>query len=117
MWKLFSALRPPVAVLRQASGWVNSWPLPTWVMTSLPGCEEGRPKPCAVCVRIRCFIDTVSPARSSGRSSTVWATTSASTSWLVGALKRHGSMPRCQSLHTKARSSTPSSSLARALTK
>ena len=36
---------------------------------------------------------------------------------VTGTLKRQGSMPRCQSLQVKARSSTPLSSLARALTK
>ncbi len=46
----------------------------------------------------------------------VWAMRSGSACRLVGTLKRQGSMPRCQSLQVKARSSTPLSSLARALT-
>ncbi|MCY1503882.1 hypothetical protein D9M68_380300 [compost metagenome] len=116
MAKLFSALRPPVAVLRQASGWVKRWPLPMWVTTSVSGRFSGRPKPLLVCVRSRLFIDTVSPARSSVRSKMVWAMPSGRTSRLVGTLKRQGSIPRCQSLQVKARSSTPLSSLARALT-
>jgi hypothetical protein len=56
----------------------------------------------------QCFIDTVSPARSSVRSNTVWARSSGRASLLVGTLKRQGSMPRCQSLQVKAMSSTPS---------
>ncbi len=57
-------------------------------------------------------MDTVSPARTRVRSNTVWASASAWAWLLVGALKRQGSMPRCQSLQAKA-SSPP----ARALTK
>jgi hypothetical protein len=67
----------------------------------------GKPKPAWVSVRIRCFIDTVSPARSRLRSSTVWARRSGVGCWLVGTLKRQGSMPRCQSLQVKAMSATP----------
>jgi hypothetical protein len=67
-------------------------------------------------VRSRCFIDTVSPARSSVRSKIVWARSSGMALRLVGTLKRQGSMPLCQSLQVKARSSTPATVL-RALTK
>ena len=111
-----SALRPPVGVWRQVSGCVYSCPLPTWVMTRVSGFLPGRPKPARVSVRIRCFIDTVSPARSSVRSNTVWARTSGCTAMLVGTLKRQGSMPRCQDDQVKAMSGTPRLS-ARALTK
>ena len=94
-------------------------------MTSVAGQASGRsgmPKPREVSLRSRCFIDTVSPARSSVRSNTVWARWSGAGSWLVGTLKRQGSMPRCQSLQVKARSSTRPAppgalTLARALTK
>ena len=116
MAKLDSALRPPVAVLRQCKGWVYSCPLPTWVMTSVSGLAWGRPKPLPVSVRSRCFIDTVSPARSSVRSNTVWARVSGCDSRLVGTLKRQGSMPRCHDDQVKARSATPLF-CARALTK
>ena len=115
--KVFSALWPPVGVLRHVTGCVYCWPLPVCVSTSVSGNLGGRPKPALVCVRRMCFIDTVSPARSSVRSKIVWAMASGSGCRLVGTLKRHGSMPRCQSLHVKARSSTPFSSFARALTK
>ena len=84
-------------------------------MTSVPGARWGRPKPVAVSVRSRCFIDTVSPARSRVRSNTVWARRSGCGSLLVGTLKRQGSMPRCQDDQVKARSSTPRCG-ARALT-
>jgi hypothetical protein len=115
--KLLWALRPPVAVLRHASGWVNCWPLPTWVMTSVSGRAVGKAKPWRVSARSTCFIDTVSPARSSVRSKMVWARSSGRASVLVGTLKRQGSMPRCQSLQVKAMSSTPSAPVWRALTK
>ena len=89
-------------------------------MTSVPGSCAGRPKPLAVSVRSRCFIDTVSPARTSVRSSTVWARSSGWASLLVGTLKRHGSMPRCQSLQVNAMSAAVlpfASALLRALMK
>jgi hypothetical protein len=94
-------------------------------MTSVAGQASGRsgmPKPREVSRRSRCFIDTVSPARSKVRSITVWARWSGAGSWLVGTLKRQGSMPRCQWLQVKARSSTRAAlpgagMLARALTK
>ncbi len=114
---MLSALRPPVAVLRQASGWVYCWPLPVWVTISVAGSTAGRPRPWAVWARSRCFIDTVSPARSSVRSNTVWARSSACASLEVGRLKRQASMPRFQSLQAKVMSSTPWASRARALTK
>ncbi|MNU94782.1 hypothetical protein D3C71_847710 [compost metagenome] len=117
MAKLFSALRPPVAVSRQATGWVNCWPLPTWVMTRVSGRSLGSAKPWRVSERSTCFIDTVSPARNKVRSKMVWARSLGRGSLLVGTLKRQGSMPRCQSLQVKAMSSTPPSSLWRALTK
>ena len=116
MANVLSALRPPVAVLRHCTGCVNSCPLPTWVMTSVAGPLGGRPKPAAVSVRSRCFIETVSPARSSTRSNTVWARWSGRGSLLVGTLKRHGSMPRCHDDQVKAMSCAPWLS-ARALTK
>ena len=104
---MLSALRPPLAVLRQVSGWVYSCPLPTCVMTSVPGFDLGRPKPALVSLRRMCFIDTVSPARSRVRSNTEWARTLGRSSRLVGTLKRQGSMPRCHDDQVKAMSGAP----------
>ena len=102
----------------QASGRVNSSRLPTWVITTCVGnwSLPGIPRPPMVWARIRCFIDTVSPARSRLRSSTVWATISCCGLESVSKLKRQLSMPRCQSLQTNAMSALPST-VARALTK
>ena len=61
-------------------------------------------------------MDTVSPARSRVRSSTLCARRSGLGSLLVGTSKRQLSMPRFQSLQTKAISVLPLSSAARALT-
>src|SRR3989344_1476509 len=90
MAKLFSALRPPVAVSRQTMGWVNCWPLPTWVMTRVSGRSFGSAKPWRVSERSTCFIDTVSPARNKVRSKMVWARSLGRGSLLVGTLKRQG---------------------------
>ena len=114
-----SELRPPVAVARQLSGRVYSCPLPTCWITSWAGNTLGSAKPgppAPVWARSRCFIDTVSPARSRVRSNTVWATRSGRASRLVGTLKRQASMPFCQLDQVKAMSAAPSL-LARALTK
>ena len=86
-------------------------------MASTAGGVAGRPKPLRVSLRTKCFMLTVSPARSSVRSITVWATWLGWAALLVGTLKRQASMPRVQSLKVKANSSTPLASAARALTK
>ena len=64
-----------------------------------------RAKPCALASRTKCFIDTVSPARSKLRSNTVWAKRSGPLLLAVGRLKRQASMPLFQPLKTKLRSS------------
>ncbi len=79
-------------------------------MTSFSGKGSpapGKAKPFAVSVRITCFIDTVSPARSKVRSKMVWARTSGTALVSVGTLKRQLSMPWFQSDITKAMSACP----------
>ena len=69
---------------------------------SAPGATNANPSP--VCRRTKSFIDTVSPARTSVRSSTACATKGPSQR-PVGRLKRHGAMPSPQSVNANARSS------------
>ena len=94
------ALRP----FSHCSGWLNGWPLPSCTIFSVVGRRSAgnRARPCAVSVRTRCFIDTVSPVRSSVRSITVWARRPGAGDWSVGRLKRQDSIPFCQLLKTKA---------------
>ncbi len=73
-------------------------------MTSWSGSVSGAgsARPVATSSRTKCFIDTVSPTRSSVRSNTVWATRPGSAppsaGDAVGRLKRQDSMPLAQSL-------------------
>ena len=106
MFQVVAALRP---LPLHCSGMENSWPLP-WctsltVVGSLAGGTAARPVP--ISARMKCFIDTVSPARRSVRSNTVAARRSGSAPRPVGTLKRHGSIPFCQLLKTKATSVAP----------
>ncbi len=66
---------------------------------------------------MKCFIDTVSPARSSVRSKTVCARTVRALSVSVGTLKRHDSIPRFQPELTNAMSGPVFGSFTRADTK
>ena len=77
--------------------------LPTWVISTSVGrpAASGRARPRSVSSRTKCFIDKVSPARSSVRSNTVCARRSAAVPRAVGTSKRQGSMPRIQRLKTK----------------
>ncbi|MNQ93586.1 hypothetical protein D3C85_1090620 [compost metagenome] len=75
--------------------------------TAFSGIDAGSAKPCAVSLRSRCFIDTVSPRRSSVRSKMVCARTVCFGLMSVGTLKRHVSMPRFQFDITKAMSALP----------
>ncbi len=52
-------------------------------------------------------METVSPTRSSVRSSTAWATRSGSRDRLTGTLKRQGSIPRSQLDQAKEKSAWP----------
>ena len=112
--KLDSAWRPP----RQLSGKRYSSPLPSWVTVIWSGnCPAfGNARQRAVSTRRKCFIDTVSPARNSGRSNTVLARTVGCGVVSVGTGKRHGSIPWFQPERTKDTSSRPCASFLRAVT-
>ena len=101
----------------QLSGRRTSVSLPTWVSTTSVGSVStaGRAKPLASWSRTKCFMDTVSPTRSSVRSSTVWARRVVAMPECVLMLKRQASMPRLQRLKTKPTSALAPSP-ARALT-
>ncbi len=103
MFHVVTALRPPAF---HCSGNTNSWPLPSCTIFTRVGRRSAgkAASPREVSTRMKCFIDTVSPARNSVRSNTVEARRSGSAPRPVGTLKRHGSMPFCQLLKTKATS-------------
>ena len=107
----------------QSSACSCSSPLPTWMSFSRVGraVRGGSASPVLVCRRTKCFIDTVSPARSSVRSKTVCTRASGSggaqAGGLAGTAKRQGSIPRIQPLKTKAMSTRPWASRWRAVTK
>ncbi len=109
MFQVDSAWRVPF----QTSGCTNSWPLPSCTIFSWFGSASGAAaaRPAEVSTRTKCFIDTVSPARSSERSSTLCTRSSGCGPLEVGWLKRQGSMPFCQLPNTKAMSATPLASV------
>ena len=119
MFQLDTALRPP----RQVSGCTTSWPLPWCTIFTRAGRSAvgTAARPPLVSSRAKCFIETVSPARSRLRSNTVWARNSACGPLAVATLKRQGSMPFCQFENTKLTSGLPrqgpSGTTWRALTK
>jgi hypothetical protein len=103
MFQVVTALRPfPL----HCNGNTNSWPLPSCTIFTRVGSRSAArgASPREISARMKCFIDTVSPARSKVRSKTVETRISATGSRLVGTLKRHDSMPFCQLLKTKATS-------------
>ena len=87
------------------TGRVIDWPLPTWVSVSLSGnaFAAGTANPLPVRVRTKCFIASVSPARSRLRSSTLCAMSGAQVS-ADGSAKRQDSMPSFHEVSVKVRS-------------
>jgi mevalonate pyrophosphate decarboxylase len=83
-------------------------PLPWWMMKPLGGravlSARTKAKPAAVWRRRKCFMCSVSPARSRVRSNTVAAMRLSSKRPPVGRLKRQFSMPSCQSDRVKVKS-------------
>ena len=97
------ALRP---LRLHCNGNTNSWPLPSCTIFTRVGRRSAASgaSPREVSTRMKCFIDTVSPARNKVRSNTVEARRSGSGPRPVGTLKRQDSMPFCQLLKTNATS-------------
>ena len=115
MFQADVALRVPF----HTSGCETSWPVPWCTIFTCSGNSFllASRSPAEVSKRRKCFMATVSPARSKLRSNTLCARAESSRAEAVGRLKRHGSMPFCQSLKTKAVSTLPWASALRALTK